>query len=106
MDDVIKLISTTYTSDSSGNQVETVTERQVFCKVRSVGRSEFYQAAQSDMHPEYVFVLSHFMDYQGEKSLKHTDWTGTEKRFDVIRTYRPGDSTELEITAQERINNG
>lgn len=105
-DDVIKLISATYATDTYGNQVETITERQVFCQVRSVGRSEFYQAAQNDMHPEYVFVLSHFMDYQGEKSLKYTDWTNTEKRYDIIRTYRPEDSTELEITAQERIGNG
>lgn len=104
-DDVIKLINSVYTFDSYGNQVETATERVVFCKVRSVGRSEFYQAAQNNLHPEYTFILSHFMDYQGEPELAYTDYTGTTKRYDVIRTYRPGDSDEIEITAQERIGN-
>lgn len=105
MDDVIKLISVTgYTYDSYGNEILTETERQVFCQVLSVGRTEFYQAAQYDMHPEYRFRLSHYRDYLGEKELLYKDWTGTEKRYDVIRTYRDGDA--IEITAEERIGNG
>ena len=41
MDDVIKLLSYTYTIDEYGNQkVESTTERQVFCQVNSVGRTE------------------------------------------------------------------
>lgn len=102
MDDVITLLKTEFSADKYGNQVETITARTtVFCRVRSVSRSEFYQAAQADLHPEYVFVLSQFRDYSGEKDLLYTDWTGTEKRYSIIRTYRDGDA--LEITAAERI---
>ena len=101
MDDVIKLLSSTYTTDEYGNQIENVTERRVFCDVRSVGRTEFYQAAQNDMHPSYVFSISHYMDYMGEKECLYIDWTGTEKKYTITRTYRTGD--RIELTAEERI---
>ena len=101
MDDVIKLLSSTYTTDEYGNQIESVTERQVFCDVRSVGRTEFYQAAQADMHPQYIFSISHYKDYLGEKELLYTDWTGKEKRYTITRTYRTDD--RIDLTAEERI---
>lgn len=106
MDDVIKLISSTFTLDEVGNQIPSLSERQVFCQVQAVGRAEFYSAAQLDLHPEYVFVLSNFRDYGGEKLAKYKDWTGTEKVYGIIRTYRPKDSDAIELTAQERIGNG
>ena len=102
MDDVIRLISSTYEYDAWGNQIETTTERPVFCKVNSVGRNEFYSAAQSNLHPVYVFTLSHYRDYQNESELRYTDWTGTDKRYTITRTYRTGDS--IELTAEERVN--
>lgn len=105
MDDVIKLISTTYTYDAYGNEVPTETLRQVFCKVRSIGRNEFYQAAQNNLHPEFVFVLSHYRDYHGEEKIRYTAWDGIEKTYSVLRTYRLGDSDELEIVVEERIGN-
>lgn len=102
MDDVIRLIAgTKVTIDEYGNQTITEETRTVFCKVNSVGRTEFYQAAQNDMHPEYLFHLSHFKDYLGETELYYTDWTGTEKRYTITRTYRRGDA--IELTAEERI---
>lgn len=102
MDDVIRLLSFTFTTDGYGNQLENVSERQVFCRVRSISRNEFYQAAQTDLHPEYVFILSHYRDYEGETELKYTDWTGMERRLNILRTYRM-ESDELEIVAGEQI---
>lgn len=105
IDDVIKLISAkSYDIDSEGNQTQIETTRRIFCRVRSIGRSEYYQAAQTDLHPEYTFVLSNYKDYRGEKEVIYTDWTGSEKRFDIIRVYRVPDTDELELTAQERIS--
>lgn len=106
MDDVIKLVSTAYETDEYLNQVPVTTEREVFCQVNSVGRSEFYSAAQNDMHPEYVFVISHYKDYLGEKFVKYTDWTGTEKVFYVTRTYRRPDADSVELTVVERTADG
>ena len=103
MDDAITLVRTpTYTRDEEGNMIPTASERQVLCRNESVTRSEFYQAAQVGMHPEYVFVLSHFMDYEGEKFIKYTDWANIQHDLYVTRTYRRPDSTELEIYAEER----
>lgn len=105
-DNVITLLVLGYATDAAGNTVETVTgSRQVFCKVRSVTRSEFYQAAQAGLHPDYVFVLSHYKDYQGEKALLFTDWAGHQARYEVVRVYR-GAGDELEITAEEKIGHG
>ena len=101
MDDAIKLLTSTYTIDEYGNQIETVTERLVFCKVDSVGRTEFYQAAQNDMHPTYIFSISHYIDYRGEKECLYTDWTGEEKRYVITRTYRTDD--RIELTAEEKV---
>lgn len=101
MDDAIKLLTSTYTTDEYGNQIETVTERLVFCQVDSVGRTEFYQAAQNDMHPTYIFSISHYIDYRGEKECLYTDWTGEEKRYVITRTYRTDD--RIELTAEEKV---
>lgn len=103
LDDVLILRSLSFTEDEHGNQIEEATERRVFCQVRNLTRSEFYQAAQTDLHPQYVFTISHFRDYLGEKEVKYTDWTGETKLYDVIRTYRVPDSDVVELTVQERI---
>ena len=103
MDDVIKLVSVTYGKDRYGNQIPARQEREVLCKVRSIGRSEYYQAAQTNLHPEYIFVLSHFTDYLGEKELLYRDWTGTEKNYVIIRTYKDQYSDAIELTAEERV---
>lgn len=103
MDDVIKLIAITFVADEYGNQIETRTERRVYCKVTSVGRTEYYEASQNDLHPSYVFVLSNYRDYLGEREIAYTDWTGVEKTYTVTRTYRTGD--RLDITAEEKVRN-
>lgn len=103
MDDVIRLAKITYTTDEVGNQIPEEITRVVFCRVRSVTRSEFYQAAKTGLQPEIVFVLSTYRDYEGEPEILYVDWTGKEKRYSVLRTYRSPDSEELELTATERL---
>lgn len=103
MDDVIKLISVSYTTDESGNQIEQKTERQVFCKVNSANRTEFYQAAQAGHHPNYVFSLSHYKDYHNEPLLSYTDWSGTEREYTITRTYIRNNG--IDLTAEERVAN-
>lgn len=103
MDDVIKLVAQSYESDKYKNQLPVNATRQVFCRVRSVGRSDFYAAAQVGLHPSYVFVLSNYRDYMGEREILYTDWTGVEKRFVVVRTYRTPDDDSIEITVEEKV---
>ena len=103
MDDVIKLIKVTEGErDEYGNPELVRSSIEVFCRVESVSRAEFYQAAQTGLHPSYTFVLTHYMDYHGEQEIEYTDWMGQTHRYDIIRTYKRDD--ELELITQERIN--
>lgn len=101
MNDIIKLQETTYTVDASGNEIPEKTPREVFCDVRSVTRSEWYDAGQQGIRLSYVFRLSHYVDYHGEPTVLYTDWTGAEKEYTVVRTYRDGDA--IELTCSERV---
>ena len=67
--------------------------REVFAALRSVGRTEFYQAHAVDYRPELIFVLADYLDYGDESLVKHN---GTLYR--VLRTYRTG--KELEIVVE------
>lgn len=106
MDDVMFLVKTNYTRDKAGNMIAAESLREVLCQVNSVARSEFYQAAQADMHPEYVFVLSHYKDYEGEKFVKYTDWSNIEHMLYITRVYRVPGTDRLELTAEERTGDG
>lgn len=106
MDDVIKLVKATYVDDDYLNQVPVESAREVFCQVNSVNRSEFYQAAQADMHPEFVFILSHYKDYEGEKVIKYKDWMDMEHNLYVTRAYRVPGTDRVELTAEERTGYG
>ena len=65
--------------------------REVFCCLRSVGHTEFYEAYALERRPELKFVLADYFDYEGEEYVKHGDTL-----YRVIRTYRTG--MELELT--------
>lgn len=106
MDDAMILVSVTYTKDEEGNSIPNEEEREVLCQVQSVGRSEFYSAAQADMHPEFVFILSHFKDYKGEKIIKYTDWMQREHKLYVTRAYRVPGTDRVELYAEERTGHG
>ena len=97
IDDVMTLISRHADSyDQYGNPVTAQERKQIFCRVRSVSKSEFYQAAQSQLHPEIVFVITHKADYDGETIVEYKD-----ELYDVLRTYWKGDV--IELTAARRI---
>lgn len=69
-----------------------ITKRDVFCGLRSIGQSEFYQANAQDIHPEAKFVLADYLDYNGETL---ADYNG--QRYRILRTYRTGQELELVV---------
>ena len=71
--------------------IEGKSRREVFCRLRSVGHAEFYEAYATDYRPELKFTLADYLDYEGETLVKY----GSDL-YRVIRTYRIGQ--ELEIT--------
>lgn len=68
------------------------TGRTVYCTVRSVGMNEAYQALANGLQPQFVFVLSDFDDYEGEKVCEYNG-----VRYRVVRTYRKNQGIELTV---------
>lgn len=85
MNEIITLILRTPGTD-------TVTKRDVFARMASIGMTEFYQANAQDIHPEAKFILADYLDYNGETLL---DWNG--QRYHILRTYRTGQELELVV---------
>lgn len=92
--DIIKLISSSWVKDANGVNRKTETSRQVFCNVRSVTQSEFYQAAQMGIKPEYRFIMFKY-DYQNEMIIEYNG-----VRYSVYRTYFAEDDL-IELNAQK-----
>lgn len=89
MTDTLTLITQTITLDDYGNEVATETEKTVYCEVDSITQSEFYQAANTELNPEYRFTVF-FGDYDGQSIVVYND-----VRYAIYRTYRVDDYMEL-----------
>lgn len=95
MTDVLTLIAPTVTTDQYGNEEYTNVETTVFCEVDSITQSEFYQAANTELNPEYKFTIF-FGDYDGQPLVKYHG-----VRYAIYRTYRADDN--LELYAERKI---
>ena len=89
--DVITLVSESPAAHGVLDDI-TETQKQVFCSVRSVGMTEAYQAMSNGLHPQFVFILSDYADYGGEKVVIYNG-----KRYRIIRTYRQNQGMELTV---------
>lgn len=75
--------------------------RDVFCRLQSIGQSEFYEASARDFYPEMKFVLADYLDYDNEQLI---DYNG--RRFRVLRTYRAGQELELTVSRADAEDGG
>lgn len=87
--DVLTLVKETQTQDRYGVWRAAETERDIFCTVGSVTRSEFFEAGRNGLNPEYVFTVF-FADYEDETVCEFH-----RKRYAIYRTYHDGDQMEL-----------
>ena len=97
-DDIITLVAITPTGnfDEYGQEITAETTRQVYCKVTSANRAEFFEARQTGLTPEFVFTTQP-TNYAGEKVLEYEG-----VRYSIYRTYRRG-ADELELYAQIQV---
>lgn len=79
--DLITLYADVVTYDDCGVARTTRTGREVFCKVDSVTRSEFFEAGKSGLNPEYRMTMF-FGDYEGESLVGYNG-----RMYSVYRTY-------------------
>lgn len=94
MDDVLILMKEAFTTDARGIRKATFTERQVFCQVHSISRSEFYDAGRNGLSPEYEFTVF-AGDYDGERTCKYSG-----SSYAIYRTYRVPGTDYMELYAQ------
>ena len=83
-DHELVLIAWGVEEDEIGQQIPVETRTQILCKVKSIGRSEFYDAAMTGLKPEIVFVI-HEAEYNEEREVEFED-----QRYKVLRTYKGG----------------
>ena len=65
---------------------------QVFAEIRSVTRSEAYNAKSAGLEPEYIFRLTDYADYYGQKKCL---WNGVS--YKISRAYVDGQAIELTV---------
>lgn len=99
--DVINLIAESFATDELMQQIPTETSRQVYCDVRSIMRSEWYEAGRDGLQPSFVFILFG-PDYNGEKIVEYNG-----QRYGVYRTFRSkNDDIELYVEAKGGLHHG
>lgn len=99
MDDVLVLIRQDMTADSYGVMRPTKVHRQVYCKVGSITRSEFYNAGRSGLNPDFMFTIF-AADYNGESVCEYRG-----KTYSIYRTYlNNSDYIELYVQREGGTN--
>lgn len=90
----LTLIKKTYIEDELCNQIPEEIKTDIYCNLKSIGRSEFYNAASQGLKPEIIFII-HKYEYGNEKEILFED-----KRYKVIKTYSK-DFEEIELTCEK-----
>lgn len=97
--DIVNLYTDTITYDDYGVARKQRTAKEVFCKVDSVTRAEFFEAGRQGLNPEYR-VTMFFGDYNGEAVLGYKG-----RLYSVYRTYQAKtDVIELYVERQGGTN--
>lgn len=94
------LIGTRYEDDGLGGQMPVETETAVLCEELSVGRSEFYSAAQTGLRPDFLFRIHRF-EYADQRLVRYEDGV----RYRVLRAYATG-TEEIELTCERVVGDG
>lgn len=87
--------------DSFGDpKIEQRLSDRVYAEIKSIGQTEFYQAQTAGRKPQIKFVITDYLDYQGQPYLIHEGI-----RYSIQRTYQPEGKNELEITCYGGVRN-
>lgn len=93
--DVVTLVSYTSAQDDFGVWKKTKSEKDVFCRVDSVTRAEFFEGGRNGLNPEYRITMF-FDDYNGEEEVVYKG-----KAYGVYRTYH-AKTDELELYVERK----
>ena len=96
MDDVISLIKEEYDSNLE-KYIESSRVDNVFCKVESIQRDEFYRAGQNGMSPQYKFITAK-VNYINEEIAIYKG-----VRYSIYRTYEVPGTDDIELYAEDKV---
>lgn len=97
MDDVLILIEeSSREKDEYGVIRQTYAERQVFCRVESVSRAEFFGGGRNGFNPEYKMTMFSG-DYQGEALCKYDGLS-----YGIYRTYHVPGTDYIELYVERK----
>lgn len=99
LNDTLQLLTKTITNDEYLIQREQLDGPTVFCDTSSVGASEFYEAAQTGLQPEYRFTIL-VAEYNGQTLVKYHG-----QILSVYRTYRRSNDY-IELYTERRQGDG
>ena len=91
----IYLIKESYHMDDHNQPIPKEEKREVYCNVRSITRTELFEAGQNGHRASYMFEMF-FYDYEDEKLVEYDG-----KRYAVYRTYHPENDT-IEVYVEEK----
>lgn len=97
MDDILTLIAANYMTDSIGQKIASERSTDIWVHLQSVGRAEYFNAAQHDLAPELVAVTN-IVNYDGQREAIYGG-----QRFEIYRTYRVDESDEIELYLARRV---
>lgn len=88
--DLLTLIRETSANNEYGVPIRSDAERTtVFCRVKSVGRQEFYAVGQGGTKPALKFIVC-ADEYDGQQIVEYNGG-----RYAIYRTYQTGETVEL-----------
>lgn len=68
-------------------------ESMIYCNVKSIGQTEFYQSATVGLKPE-IKLETKLLDLSGISHIKYNN-----KIYKILRTYQKADTVELTLTS-------
>lgn len=96
----LTLIRKLYTTDDIGQKIYTESTSLVYADIKSVSRSEFFQAGEYGLKPSYVAEMF-APDYNGEELCELTMF-GTTDKYSIYRTYL-GLNEKIELYLQKEV---
>lgn len=95
LDNTIELLDINIVKDKELNEIEEFRVVEVYCRVESITRREFYSAANSNLKPELLIKMNAF-EYDGQRKVRYKN-----KIYNVLRSYCSKDF--IELTVGEKI---
>lgn len=90
------LIAEEWHTDGIGQKIAIESYREILAEISSATRAEVFNGGRNGLNPELVAVTA-AVNYEGERLA-----SVGEIRYNIYRTYRRGDSDEIELYLERR----